>query len=260
MLIIANSAIRQLAATTQWSCQLAPPGKWWICCFWSYTSKHKTLIQCWFNVESTLVQRLVFTGISLILVLSSTEFKTYVYKRWADVSSDWECGGDVIGAWYPLFNHYSAEIILYKSWRPKGLFKFEIIINVLVSSFCFIWIPMLLVYGHYTYFNSLSMGIVFIHQNLTSTDVRLWRFYQFWRHDGRVNEMKWMGFQATFVHMYDLNWASRTSWGWWYDTALQTQTSYWIFTSERGINTFCFFETWKPEFERAISDFPIRQL
>ena len=34
---------------------------------------------------------------------------------------------------------HNAEIVLYKSWRPKwglwGLFQFEIIINVLISSF-----------------------------------------------------------------------------------------------------------------------------
>ena len=34
------------------------------------------------------------------------------------------------------------------------VFQFEIIINVLVSSFHFIWILMLWVYDHYTYFNS----------------------------------------------------------------------------------------------------------
>ena len=52
--------------------------------------------------------------------------------------------------------------------------QFEIIINVLFSSFRFIWIPMLWVYGHYKYFNSFSAGTVFIRQNLTSTDVRFW--------------------------------------------------------------------------------------
>ena len=34
--------------------------------------------------------------------------------------------------------------------RPKVSLQFEIIINVLVSSFRFIWIPILWVYGHYT--------------------------------------------------------------------------------------------------------------
>ena len=73
---------------------------------------------------------------------------------------------------YP--NPYSAELILYKTWRSKGLFQFEILINVLASSSCFIWISMLWVYGQYKYFNSSSAGTVFIRQNLTSTDVRFW--------------------------------------------------------------------------------------
>ena len=36
------------------------------------------------------------------------------------------------------FNIYNAKIFLYKPWRPKGFLQFEIIINVLVSSFRFI--------------------------------------------------------------------------------------------------------------------------
>ena len=57
----------------------------------------------------------------------------------------------------------------------KTFFQFEIIINVLVISFWFIWIPMLWVCDHYKYFNSFSAGTVFIRQNLPSTDVRSWR-------------------------------------------------------------------------------------
>ena len=34
-----------------------------------------------------------------------------------------------------LFNFYNVEIFLYKLWRPKSYFQFEIIINALVSSF-----------------------------------------------------------------------------------------------------------------------------
>ena len=64
---------------------------------------------------------------------------------------------------------------MYKSWEPKGFFQFEIIINVLVSSFWSIWIPMLWFYDHYKYFISFSAGTVLIRQNLTSTDVRFWR-------------------------------------------------------------------------------------
>ena len=39
-------------------------------------------------------------------------------------------------------NPCNAELFLHKSWWLKGFFQFKIIINVLVSSFCFIWIPM----------------------------------------------------------------------------------------------------------------------
>ena len=51
----------------------------------------------------------------------------------------------------------------------KGFSQFEIIINVLASSFRFIWIPMLWVYGHYEYFYSYSAGIDFNRQNLILT-------------------------------------------------------------------------------------------
>ena len=46
--------------------------------------------------------------------------------------------------------------------------QFEIIINVLVSSFRFIRIPMLLVYGQYKYCYSYSAGIDFRRQILTT--------------------------------------------------------------------------------------------
>ena len=52
--------------------------------------------------------------------------------------------------------------------ETKGFFQFGIIINVLVGSFRFIWIPMLWVYTHYKYGNSYSAGIDFRRQNLTS--------------------------------------------------------------------------------------------
>ena len=41
------------------------------------------------------------------------------------------------------FKSYNAELFLYKPWRPKGSFQFEIIINGSLISFRFIWIPML---------------------------------------------------------------------------------------------------------------------
>ena len=39
-----------------------------------------------------------------------------------------------------LFDSYNTQICLYKPWGPKFFFKFEIIINILVSSFHFIWL------------------------------------------------------------------------------------------------------------------------
>ena len=79
----------------------------------------------------------------------------------------------------PLLNLSNKPLkrwqFLHKLWRSKGLFQFEIIINVLVSTFWFIWIPMLWVYGRYKYFYSHSAGSDFRHQNMTSTDVRFWR-------------------------------------------------------------------------------------
>ena len=47
--------------------------------------------------------------------------------------------------------------------ETKGFSHFEIIINVLVSSYRFIWIPVLCVYGNYKYFYSYSAGIDFAH-------------------------------------------------------------------------------------------------
>ena len=49
--------------------------------------------------------------------------------------------------------------------ETKGFFQFEIIINVLVNSFQFIWKPMLWIYDHYKYFYSYSAGIDFRRQD-----------------------------------------------------------------------------------------------
>ena len=59
--------------------------------------------------------------------------------------------------------------------ETEGFFPLEIIINVLVSFFRFIWIPMLWVYDQYKCGYTFSVGTVFLRQNLTSIDVRFWR-------------------------------------------------------------------------------------
>ena len=60
---------------------------------------------------------------------------------------------------YYTFNPYSAGLILYKSWRPKGFNHIEIIINVLVISFLFIWIPMLWVYRYMAIRNIFTLTV-----------------------------------------------------------------------------------------------------
>ena len=51
---------------------------------------------------------------------------------------------------------------MYEPWRPKCYYQFKIITNGLVSSFTFIWIPMLWVYDHFFIFS-------------TPLYVRIWR-------------------------------------------------------------------------------------
>ena len=74
-----------------------------------------------------------------------------------------------------VHNLFNAELFCTNHGDQKVLFKFVISINVLVSLFRFIWIPMFWVYGHFKYFCSYSAGIDFNRDNLTSTDVRFWR-------------------------------------------------------------------------------------
>ena len=57
---------------------------------------------------------------------------------------------------------------LCKLWEPKGFFQFEITINILVSSFHFIWIPMLSGYG------STATILILLVRRL-SLCVRIWR-------------------------------------------------------------------------------------
>ena len=63
-------------------------------------------------------------------------------------------------SWLCDFNPWNAEIYcISHGEHGEVVFLFEININVFVSSFCFIWIPMLCVYGHCKYLYSLSMVI-----------------------------------------------------------------------------------------------------
>ena len=53
-----------------------------------------------------------------------------------------------------------------------GFYQFESILNVLVNSFWFIWIPMLWVYGHYKYF-TLSVQVSILDVRINPGAVRV---------------------------------------------------------------------------------------
>ena len=72
------------------------------------------------------------------------------------------------------FNPLSADILLYKPWRPKCFFQFYIILNVLVSSFWFIWISMLCVYKTATMRNMFTFNV-----RGSIFNVRIWRLQTF---------------------------------------------------------------------------------
>ena len=104
------------------------------------------------------------------------------------------------------------ELFLYKPWRPKGFFRFEIVINVLVISFRFIWIPMLWVYYQYEYVYSYSAGIDFIRHNLTSTDVRLWRLKSIPALQGSIDNLILLMQCLNLSHYHGTFWASKYHW------------------------------------------------
>ena len=77
-----------------------------------------------------------FPAIRNILILTVRR-STLVVRIWRLQTSD-----SVDWSRFLCCKGWSAEIILYKPWGPKDFFKFEIIINVLVSSVRFISIPL----------------------------------------------------------------------------------------------------------------------
>ena len=101
--------------------------------------EQRTFIQCWFNVgpASTMLDQHYNTTGCLLRCGESSGLTDLFFSTQVVLASK--------------INPFSVEIFLHKPWRPKG-FQFEIIINGLVSSFRFIWIPMLWVYCHNKYF------------------------------------------------------------------------------------------------------------
>ena len=66
--------------------------------------------------------------------------KTGIWHDTKNIENDYSCA--------QRFNPLSAELICKKKHRNQRVFHLEICINVLVSFFRFIWIPMLEVYGY----------------------------------------------------------------------------------------------------------------
>ena len=68
--------------------------------------------------------------------------QTDMGRQTCPIYISWHC------CYYDAYsNPYNAEILLDEPWRSNGLFQFEIIIDVFVCSFRFIWIHMLSGYG-----------------------------------------------------------------------------------------------------------------
>ena len=112
-------------------------------------------------------------GIFLLVKWADTAFWhcTRAYSNVYNIGMSWLVSLDWhfkqpnwVGRWCYI-QPDNAEICLYKP--PKGFFQFEIIINVLVRSFRFIWIPVLWVYGHYKCCTLLARG--------STLDIRIWR-------------------------------------------------------------------------------------
>ena len=70
----------------------------------------------------------IFTIFYLIILMKSSHYRSHIHHHF----------------FHTQFNPYNAEIYLYKPWRQV----FLIWNDVLVSSFHFIWIHMLWIYGH----------------------------------------------------------------------------------------------------------------
>ena len=72
------------------------------------------------------------------------------------------------GAPLIILTHKALNYFLYKPWKLKGFFPFEVATNVLFRSLRFIWIPMLWVYDCYKLFYTSIAEFNFRRQILTS--------------------------------------------------------------------------------------------
>ena len=71
----------------------------------------------------------------LLILLTVSQWNTMMYwKSFKNSNFQLQINGKYI---HPVFNPYHVAIFLYKTWRTKSFFQFEIIINVFPPSFSF---------------------------------------------------------------------------------------------------------------------------
>ena len=137
--------------------------------YWKQLTKTSMMISNWkqpFGLHGLYKTISALLGLKLLFVLLAENLVTPENHLHTQVLVSFALRCYPVYSSHLRINPYNPELFVFKPWRLKGYFKFEIAINVLVSSFCLIWIPMLWVYGQYKCFNSVSVGTVFI--------VRIW--------------------------------------------------------------------------------------
>ena len=92
------------------------------------------------------------------IILWFREDKIVIITDWSSLHAD---GGYNINA-------YDAELFLYKPWGLRGYLQFENIMNVLVSSFCFIW-------RYLCYESTAISNIEILTMRGSTLNVRIWR-------------------------------------------------------------------------------------
>ena len=131
-----------------------------------------------------IIYVILFISFAGLLIVKQRKLERYVCPHVDQISVQKQFEVPNPATNYPYGKRSSTDIFTEHWWKiltltalkyfyinqeTKGFFQFEIIIKCLAgSSFRFIWIPMLRVYGHSKYVYSYSAGSDFRRQNLTS--------------------------------------------------------------------------------------------
>ena len=130
--------------------------------FLTHLGDTKSLVFIW-AWSSIFISETVVTQISQLFMLQAPHTWFIVaqvrsFGEWLSIIARSELGSDLDCSVINARSELGSDLDCYelKHWNVV-FFQFEII-NVLVSSFAFIWIPMLWVYSHNKYFNSFKAG------------------------------------------------------------------------------------------------------